>query len=283
MFATGFVRSEIGVKFNIFEVMWGKARYLFIVLLFVFCACRKTPVPPRIVPAAPAIQYPLLSKMTLVASGKTYTDTYTYDTVGDYKNNPIQLRSEIAGKLVKFQYGTDISFRTTLLEVDEYDINTNQLIDIYHYSGYYTGEPAEPPFMKDVSISDPAGKVFRRFTYVRSDLNGPVQSIVLGTDTITHMTNDENGNITVFDTGTGHPTTYIYDDKHHPLALLPAENEHLQFSVYPAAQTFFNNPLTITVNGATTTYTYQYNQYGYPLSAKVSDGGMVTYEYVGRK
>jgi YD repeat-containing protein len=138
--------------------------------------------------------------------------------------------------------------------------------------------------MKDVTIHDATGKVTSMFTYVKGTYPGsPVTSIAVGLDTVTRMTNDTHGNIISFNPGSGQSITYTYDDKHHPCTLLPAKNEHLQFSVYATPQTFVNNPLTITAGGTTKTYTYQYNQYGYPTNATVSDGSTIKYEYVARK
>jgi YD repeat-containing protein len=263
--------------------MSSKIKYYFLLLLPALFACRKTPTPPQVIPPVPAIQYPLLSKLTLISQGKTYVEAYTYDTAGTYKNNPILLRSEIAGKVIKLTYAQDVYFRVTVSKVTEYDINTNQLIDAYQYRGYQTEEPEIPPDEKDVTVTDANNNVIKTFSFFKQVVTAPIDYIVNGPDT-THLSFDSNNNLTVFDPGAGMPkVTCTYDDQHHPQSLLEAVNEHLSFAVYPTPQSFVNNPLTITTGGATKTYTYKYNEYGYPISAKVSDGSTITYAYVVRK
>lgn len=273
-------KSEIGlVSLN---SMCGKFKYIFIALLCACYACTKT-APPKVIPPAPAVQYPLLSKMTLTTGGKTYTDTYTYDTAGTFKNMPIQLRSEIAGKLISFSYAQDIYFDVTLYLVKEYDITTNQLTDTYQYDGYQVLEPGIPPEQKLVTVTDANNKVIKSYSFFRVTVGYPPDSITFAADT-THLSYDSNNNLTLYDTGnTSTKITYTYDAQHNPLSLMPAPNEHLGYAVYTYPQTFISNPLTITTGGVTKTYTYKYNQYGYPVSATVSDGSTITYEYVARK
>jgi YD repeat-containing protein len=261
--------------------MCEKAKYLIPVLLLAFCACRKTP-PPRIVPLAVAIQYPLLSKMILTTGGKTYTDTFTYVTSGTFKNMPTQLRSEIAGKLITFSYAQDIYMKVTLYLVKEYDINTSQLIDTYQYDGYQVLEPGIPPEPKLVTVTDANNKVIKTFNYFRVTNGYPPDSITFANNTV-HLSYDSSNNLILYDTGNASTRiTYTYDVQHNPLALMPADNEHLGYAVYTYPQTFVNNPLTISTGGTTKTYTYTYNQYGYSVSAKVSDGSTMQYEYIAR-
>ena len=207
--------------------MYRNLKYLFMLLLLSVYACKKEH--PKPTPPTGAIQDPLLSKLTLTTPDKTYIDTYSYDTVGDYRNCVNRLRSEITGKVYMFSYAHDVSMRVTLYKVYEYDINTNQLLDTYLYTGYYTGEPATPPYQKDVTVTDPNNNLLRTFTYVRGDLNAPVRAIAVGSDTTTRITNNSAGNMLLFDTGHGNTITYTYDNKHHPDALLDWENEHLSF------------------------------------------------------
>ncbi|MBS1529552.1 MAG: hypothetical protein JSU01_04525, partial [Bacteroidetes bacterium] len=157
-----------------------KFKYLFIASLIAFCACRKTPLP-KVIPPAPAIQYPLVSKMVLTTGGKTYTDTYTYDTLG--RNSPVQLRSEITGKIIKFWYAKDFYFQYTLEEVDEYDINTNQLIDSYQYTGYNVLEPGIPPEEKYVTVTDAGNKVIKTYSFFRETVGYLPEYITFGKDT----------------------------------------------------------------------------------------------------
>lgn len=260
--------------------MFGRARYLIPVLLLPFCACRKTPSQ-KIIPPAPAIQYPLVSKMTLITGGKTYTDTYTYDTIG--RNSPVQLRSEITGKIINFTYAQDIYFQYTLDKVTEYDINTNQLIDTYQYSGYSVLEPGIPPEEKDVTVTNANNKVIKTYSFFRVTVGYLPEYITFGTDT-TYLTYDTNKNLSLYDTGNSFTKiTYTYDAQHNPFSLIYITNEHLGYAVYTYPQTFVNNPITITTGGVTKTYTYQYNQYGYPVSVNVSDGSTIRYEYVAKK
>lgn len=219
--------------------------------------------------------------MTLTTGAKTYTDTYTYDTLG--RNSPIQLRSEITGKIIKFLYAQDIYFQLTLARVTEYDINTNQLIDTYDYTGYHVEEPGVPPEEKDVTVTDANNKVIKTYSFFRVTVGYLPGYITFGADT-TLLSYDTNKNLIVYDTGNASTKiTYTYDTQHNPFSLIYIGNEHLGYAVYTYPQTFINNPLTITTGGATKTYTYKYNQYGYPVSAKVSDGSTITYEYIARK
>src|SRR6185312_9114994 len=206
--------------------MWQRALYIIAFMALLACGCKKSS-PPNVVHPVPAYQYSLLSKMTLVTPAKTYVDTYTYDTAGTFKNNPVQLRSEIAGKIIKFTYGMDVYFRLDISKITEYDINTNQLIDTYQYNGYQTLEPLIPPDEKDVFEYDANNNLIKHSIFFKEHASSTLQYITLGNDT-THLYYDGNNNMTVCDPGSASSNiTYTYDDKHHPLSLLPAENEHL--------------------------------------------------------
>ncbi|HVV55241.1 MAG TPA: hypothetical protein VHC47_07955, partial [Mucilaginibacter sp.] len=141
-----------------------------------FYGCKKGTATKNI-PPAPAIQYPLLSKMTLTTGGTTYTDTYTYDTTGTFRNNPVQLRSEIAGKIIDFTYAKDIYFQITLDKVDEYDIHTGQKTDTYQYTGYRVLEPGIPPEEKDVVVTDASNNVIKTYSFFRVTVGSLPDSI----------------------------------------------------------------------------------------------------------
>jgi YD repeat-containing protein len=221
--------------------------------------------------------------MTVTTGGKTYVDTYSYDTAGTFKNNPLQLRSELAGKLIVFTYAQDIYFQVTLDKVFEYDINTNQLIDTYQYDGYRVLEPGIPPEEKDVTVTDANNKVIKAYSFFRVTVGYLPGYITSGTDT-THLSYDTSNNLSLYDTGNALTSiSYTYDSRHNPLSLLPDANEHLGYAVYTTPQSFVNNPVTITTGGTAKTYTYEYNQYGYPTSGASSDGSTVNYEYLPRK
>lgn len=219
--------------------------------------------------------------MILTKGGKTYTDTYIYDTLG--RNSPVQLRSEITGKIIKFLYALDFYFQYTLEEVDEYDINTNKLIDSYQYTGYHVEEPGVPPEEKDVTVTDANNKVIKTYSFFRVTVGYLPGYITFGADTAS-LSYDTKKNLILYDTGNASTKiTYTYDTQHNPFSLIYIVNEHLGYAIYTYPQTFVNNPITITTGGTTKTYTYIYNQYGYPTSATVSDGSTIKYEYVARK
>jgi len=252
--------------------------------LLSLCACKKDQ--PKTNQTVAAIKYPLLSKLTVTTSTKTYVEAYTYDTNHFYKNNPIELRSEIAGKIVKFFYTTS-QWGTSLAETDEYDITSNQLIDVYHFNGYAASAPTSGPYQMDVSVTNEgSGTVVRSLGFTKTTLNGPVDLITNGPNT-TDAYYDNSNNITGFNSGNwnggAESITYTYDSNNNPLSLLATANDYLTFFAYAMPQTFVNNPLSISVGGVSKTYSYQYNQYGYPTSALVSDGSKIKYDYIAKK
>ncbi|MFI5160441.1 MAG: hypothetical protein ACHQHN_04150 [Sphingobacteriales bacterium] len=221
--------------------------------------------------------------MTLTTGGKTYVDSFTYYTSGTDKNSLVEVRSEIAGKLIKFTYAMDLYFRVTLNKIYEYDITTNNLLDSYQYTGYQELEPGIPPLEKNAFVSDADNTVIKMYTFYRQDIDSTVAYMTFGTDT-THLRYDGNKNLVLYDTGApSTKITYTYDTRHNPFSLMQIENEHLSYAIYAYPQTLVNNPLTISVGGVTKTYTYKYNPYGYPISATVSDGSAIKYGYVARQ